>query len=64
MEFKLEKFLSHRFALPVTVVVDQMLLTMRKKGWGGEDHSALLKVIEDLSEHAPGKGMALKDDLC
>jgi 2-hydroxy-3-oxopropionate reductase len=36
-------------ALPVTAIVDQMLLTMRKKGWGGEDHSALLKVIEDLS---------------
>jgi 2-hydroxy-3-oxopropionate reductase len=42
-------------ALPVTAVVDQMLLTMRKKGWGGEDHSALLKVIEDLSGDAPGE---------
>ena len=38
-------------ALPVTAVVDQMLLTMKRKGWGGEDHSALLKVIEDLSGH-------------
>jgi 2-hydroxy-3-oxopropionate reductase len=37
--------------LPVTAVVDQMLLAMRKKGWGGEDHSALLRVIEDLSQH-------------
>lgn len=37
-------------ALPVTAVVDQMLLTMKKKGWGGEDHSALLRVIEDLSQ--------------
>ncbi|MGH3088586.1 MAG: 2-hydroxy-3-oxopropionate reductase [Rubrobacteraceae bacterium] len=36
-------------ALPVTAVVDQMLLTMKKKGWGGEDHSALLRIIEDLS---------------
>ncbi|HKH12087.1 MAG TPA: 2-hydroxy-3-oxopropionate reductase [Rubrobacter sp.] len=41
-------------ALPVTAVVDQMLLTMKKKGWGGEDHSALLKVIEDLSGHEIG----------
>ncbi|MBX6764456.1 MAG: 2-hydroxy-3-oxopropionate reductase, partial [Rubrobacteraceae bacterium] len=24
-------------------------LSMKKKGWGGEDHSALLRVIEDLS---------------
>ena len=37
--------------LPVTAIVDQMLLAMMKKGWGGEDHSALLKVIEDLSQH-------------
>jgi 2-hydroxy-3-oxopropionate reductase len=36
-------------ALPVTAIVDQMLLTMKRKGWGGEDHSALLRVIEDLS---------------
>jgi len=38
-------------ALPVTAIVDQMLLTMRRKGWGGEDHSALLRIIEDQSGH-------------
>ena len=37
--------------LPVTAIVDQMLLAMKQKGWGGEDHSALLRVIEDLSQH-------------
>jgi 2-hydroxy-3-oxopropionate reductase len=37
--------------LPVTSIVDQMLLSMRRKGWGGEDHSALLRIIEDLSQH-------------
>src|ERR671932_49994 len=37
--------------LPVTAVVDQMLLEMKRKGWGGEDHSALLRIIEDLSQH-------------
>jgi 2-hydroxy-3-oxopropionate reductase len=37
-------------ALPVTAIVDQMLLSMKRKGWGGEDHSALLRVIEDLSQ--------------
>ena len=41
-------------ALPVTAIVDQMLLTMGRKGWGGEDHSALLKIIEDLSGHEIG----------
>jgi 2-hydroxy-3-oxopropionate reductase len=40
--------------LPVTAIVDQMLLSMRRKGWGGEDHSALLRVIEDLSQHEIG----------
>jgi 2-hydroxy-3-oxopropionate reductase len=37
--------------LPVTAIVDQMLLSMMRKGWGGEDHSALLRIIEDLSQH-------------
>src|ERR687893_1022132 len=41
-------------ALPVTAAVDQMLLSMRRKGWGGEDHSALLKMVEDLSGHEIG----------
>ena len=38
--------------LPVTAIVDQMLLSMRRKGWGSEDHSALLRIIEDLSQHS------------
>lgn len=38
-------------ALPVTAVVDQMLLAMKKKGYGAEDHSGLVRVIEDLSQH-------------
>jgi 2-hydroxy-3-oxopropionate reductase len=41
-------------ALPVTAIVDQMLLAMKRKGWGGEDHSALLRVIEDLSQYEIG----------
>ena len=41
--------------LPVTAVVDQLLLSMRRKGWGGEDHSALLRIIEDLSQHTIGE---------
>jgi 2-hydroxy-3-oxopropionate reductase len=45
---------EYEVALPVTALVDQMLLSMRKKGFGGEDHSALLRVIEDLSQHEIG----------
>jgi 2-hydroxy-3-oxopropionate reductase len=41
--------------LPVTALVDQLLLSMRRKGWGGEDHSALLRIIEDLSQHTIGE---------
>ena len=37
--------------LPVSAIVDQMLLAMKKKGRGGWDHSALLTFIEDLARH-------------
>jgi len=42
---------EYGISLPNTAAVDQMLQTMKSKGWGGEDHSALLRVIEDLSGH-------------
>jgi 2-hydroxy-3-oxopropionate reductase len=42
---------EYGISLPNTAAVDQMLQTMKRKGWGGEDHSALLRVIEDLSGH-------------
>jgi 2-hydroxy-3-oxopropionate reductase len=45
---------AYGVVLPVTAIVDQMLLEMKRKGWGREDHSALLKVIEDLSQHEIG----------
>lgn len=38
-------------ALPLTALLDQLFLAMKRKGWGGEDDSALLRVIEDLSDH-------------
>jgi 2-hydroxy-3-oxopropionate reductase len=40
--------------VPVALELAQMLLSMKRKGWGKEDHSALLKVIEDLSQHEIG----------
>ncbi len=42
-------------ALPVTAIVDQMLQALRVRGRGGEDHSALLTVIEDWAKHAIGQ---------
>lgn len=37
--------------LPLTAIVDQLFLAMRRKGWGREDHSGLLRVLEDLSDY-------------
>lgn len=42
---------EYGLALPLTAVVDQLFQVMKKKGWGGEDHSGLLRVYEDLSEY-------------
>ena len=41
-------------ALPVTTLVRTLFARMRERGWGGEDHSGLLKVIEDLSDQRSG----------
>ena len=40
--------------LPVTALVDQMLLSLRMNGRGGQDHSALLTVIEEGARHTIG----------
>ena len=41
-------------ALPVTAVVDQMLETLKMRGRGDQDHSALLTLIEESSGHEIG----------
>ena len=40
--------------LPVTAVVDQMLETLKMKGRGDRDHSAILTLIEESSAHEIG----------
>lgn len=40
--------------LPATAAVEQMLSSLRQHGRGGEDHSALLTVVESLSAHEIG----------
>jgi 2-hydroxy-3-oxopropionate reductase len=37
--------------LPVTGLVQQLLRTLRARGQGGDDHSALLSLVEDLAQH-------------
>jgi 2-hydroxy-3-oxopropionate reductase len=43
-------------SLPVTAIVDQMLESLKAKGRGDRDHSAILTLIEDLSQHEIGNG--------
>lgn len=43
-------------ALPVTGIVDSMLQALEARGQGGQDHSALLTVLEDWAQHRIGKG--------
>lgn len=40
---------EYGIVLPFTAVADQFYQAMKRKGWGKEDHSALIRVIEDLS---------------
>jgi 2-hydroxy-3-oxopropionate reductase len=40
--------------LPVTALVDQMLLGLKVKGQGALDHTALLTVIEEGAQHTIG----------
>lgn len=42
---------EYGLVLPLTAIVDQLFLAMRKKGWGAEDHSGLLRVLEDLADY-------------
>jgi 2-hydroxy-3-oxopropionate reductase len=42
-------------ALPATSLAQQMLRTLRAKGHGAEDHSALLTVIEEWADHRVGE---------
>ena len=42
---------EYGLVLPLTAVVDQLFLAMRRKGWGREDHSGLLRILEDLADY-------------
>ena len=41
--------------LPVTALVQQYLRTLRAKGHGGDDHSGMLRLVEELAEHRIGE---------
>jgi 2-hydroxy-3-oxopropionate reductase len=41
--------------LPATSLTQQLLRTLQARGQGGEDHSALLSLVEDLAQHTIGE---------
>jgi len=41
--------------LPVTALVQQYLRTLRAKGHGGDDHSGMLQLVEELAAHRIGE---------
>jgi 2-hydroxy-3-oxopropionate reductase len=40
--------------LPVTALVQQYMRALRAKGHGGDDHSGLIQVVEELAQHRIG----------
>jgi 2-hydroxy-3-oxopropionate reductase len=54
LNIALESGDAYGVPLPATSLAQQMLRTLRAKGQGAEDHSALLTVIEDWAEHRIG----------
>ncbi|MGB2710222.1 MAG: NAD-binding protein, partial [Conexibacter sp.] len=47
---------EHGVALPGTAAVDQLLQSLRNRGHGQSDHSALLLAIEQLAQHTIDDG--------
>jgi 2-hydroxy-3-oxopropionate reductase len=45
---------SQGVSLPATALVDQAIGSLRTRGHGGEDHSALLTYVEELAQHRIG----------
>jgi 2-hydroxy-3-oxopropionate reductase len=44
---------AHRAALPLTALLEQLFATLCEEGYGGEDHSGVVRVIERLSASDP-----------
>jgi 2-hydroxy-3-oxopropionate reductase len=54
LNIALESGDAYGVPLPATSLAQQMLRTLRAKGHGADDHSALLTVIEEWAEHRIG----------
>lgn len=51
LNIALESGDAYGVPLPVSSLVQQLLRALRARGQGGEDHSALLSLAEDLAQH-------------
>jgi 2-hydroxy-3-oxopropionate reductase len=54
LNIALESGDAYGVPLPVTSVVQQYMRSLRAKGHGGDDHSGLLQLVEELAEHRIG----------
>jgi 2-hydroxy-3-oxopropionate reductase len=54
LNIALESGDAYGVPLPVTSVVQQYMRALRAKGHGGDDHSGLLRLVEELAEHRIG----------
>lgn len=54
LNIALESGDAYGVPLPVTSVVQQYMRALRAKGHGGDDHSGLLQLVEELAEHRIG----------
>jgi 2-hydroxy-3-oxopropionate reductase len=54
LDIALESGSEHGVPLPVTGLVQQGFRALRAKGHGGDDHSGLLALVEELADHRIG----------
>ena len=54
LNIALESGDAYGVPLPVTGIVQQYMRALRAKGHGGDDHSGLLQLVEELAEHRIG----------
>lgn len=54
LNIALESGDAYGVPLPVTGLVQQYMRALRAKGHGGDDHSGLLRLVEELAEHRIG----------
>ena len=63
LNIALESGDAYGVPLAVTALVQQYMRALRAKGHGGDDHSGLLQLVEELADHRIGERADHHDDL-